>query len=158
MGQAGFMCGHSKGVDMLTRSCNSVHKSTVDNAFTSTGALLVHLEFRSRLEDYVEGKTQKPIAVASTACHTACSVGKWFHGEGGSNCKDVELVASVCRSCEEFYEAASNAVLLMEMGDAEMAKDALQDGDAVANASAEFQMNLTKLHQLYSAENPRFSP
>ncbi len=142
---------------MLAREHSPTYRSTTDHAFNKTGTLLVHLEFRSRLEDYVEGKSRRPVAVASTACHANCAVGKWLHGEGGRQCKDVNLVTTLCRSCEEFHEAASNAVLLMEMGDVAAAQAALQDGEAIATASDRFQMNLAKLHQLSAGEDPRIS-
>ncbi len=152
------MACHSKGVAMLVQEHCPVYRFTTDHAFSQTGTLLVHLEFRSRLEDYVEGNSQKPVAVPPSACHANCAVGKWLHSEGGRKCKDVDLVDSLCRSCEEFYEAASNAVLLMQMGDTELARAAVQDGEAIANASDRFQTNLSKLHQQYSAENPRVLP
>src|SRR5512135_985361 len=104
---------------MFAREHSAVYKSATDQAFNKTGALLVHLEFRSRLEDYVEGRASQPVALTPSACHANCSVGRWLHSECGRKCKDMELINSLCRSCEEFYEAASEAVLLMRMGDTE---------------------------------------
>ncbi len=149
---------------MYARERNAVYRSATDQrsptdqSFSKTATLLVHLEFRSRLEDYVEGKAKQPVALAPAACHTNCSVGRWLHGEDGKNCKDRGLIDSLCRSCEEFYEAASEAVLLMQMGNTEMAKAVVFDGETIARASDRFQMNLSRLHQQCSSESPHLAP
>ncbi len=134
---------------MLTWLRKSVPNAALGRTFDSIGTLKVHLEFRGRLEDYVDGKLDGPITFATT-CHAGCLLGKWLHGEGGSKCRDIDLINSLCKSCEDFREAAANAVLLKDMGDMEMAKAALQDGEALSDASERFQLTLAKLHQQYS--------
>ncbi len=143
---------------MLAKEHDSVYRSATGQGFYKTGTLLAHLEFRSRLEDYVEGKTSFPIVRTPTACHANCAVGRWLHSEYGKACRDVKLISSLCESCEEFHEAASEAILLMRMGDTDMAKLAVQDGEEIARASDRFQMQLSKLHELCMAEAPHLAP
>lgn len=127
-----------------------VNDASAGTAFDSIGTIQAHLDFRRQLESYICGKSNEPLPVIAT-CHAGCLLGKWLHGEGGRDCKDVNLINSLCGSCEEFYEAATDAVLLMEMGHHEMAKAALQEGGTILDASERFQLNLAKLHQQIAA-------
>ncbi len=114
--------------------------------FDSNTAIQMHLDQRSRIENYVAGKSKK-LNKVPLICNADCMVGKWLHGDGGSQFKDTRLINSLCSSCEEFHEAASQAVLLADMGETEMAKTALQLGHVYANASAELQQHLERLQQ-----------
>jgi len=122
-----------------------VNDAPAGKTLDSIGTIQAHLDFRRRLEDYVRGESQKPLPVIAT-CHAGCLLGKWLHGEGGRDCRDVDLINALCGSCEEFYEAATNAVLLMEMGQHKTAEAALESGGAISDASERFQLNLAKLH------------
>ena len=80
------------------------------------------------------------------SCHAECLVGKWLIGDGGKQCKDVELLNSLCLCCDSFFEAASQAVLMVNMKETETAKAALQDGRMFSESSKVFQEYLVKLH------------
>ncbi len=128
-----------------------VNDASAGKAFDSIGTVQAHLDFRRQLENYICGKSKEPLPVIAT-CHAGCLLGKWLHGEGGRGCRDVDLINALCGSCEEFYEAATDAVLLMEMGQHETARAALESGGAISDASERFQLNLAKLHQHIAVE------
>ncbi len=135
---------------MLTWLRKSVNNAAAANmSFDSIATLQAHLDFKKQLHDYVEGTSTEPITSIAT-CNAGCLLGKWLHSEGGRNCKDIDLINALCGSCEEFYEAATNAVMLSNMGYTEMAKAALQGGGTFFDASDRFQLNLAKLHQQIS--------
>jgi hypothetical protein len=113
--------------------------------FNGIGAIQAHLDQRSRIEDYVNGESQAKPDVPMY-CHADCMLGKWLHGEGGDKCRDIGLLDSLSKSCEEFHEAAAQAVLLADMGRAEMAKAVLEDGRSFNAASVAYQQGLAKLH------------
>ena len=113
--------------------------------FNGIRAIRYHLEQRSRIEKYIAGELQGPLNVPLT-CYSNCSLGNWMHGGGSKPGADNQILASLCRSCEAFQEAAAQAVLLKDMGKAEMARAALQTGNVYSEASEKFQSCLAKLH------------
>lgn len=134
---------------MLARYHRVSYQQAAAHPFDGVVAIGIHLDQRCQLEDYVNGST-KTLPGVPTACHASCMVGKWLHGEGGNSCTDIALLDSLCKSCEEFREAAGQAVLLTSIGETELAKAALQIGERYSEASEQFQLNLLRLHQRYS--------
>lgn len=123
----------------------SIDECSSPQLFNGIGAIQAHLVLRSRIEDYVNGESGEKLDV-SMCCHGDCTVGQWLHSEDGKICKDVGLLDSLFKSCEEFHEAAAQAVMLADMGKSEMAKAALEAGQLFNAASAAYQQNLAKLH------------
>lgn len=85
----------------------------------------------------------------SLCCHADCMLGKWLHSEDGILIKDASLHDSLsrcCKSCEEFHQAAADAVLLADMGESKSAKATLETGQLFNAASAAFQQDLADLH------------
>jgi len=105
-----------------------------------------HLEQRTQIEDYVNGESLD-LPDVPTACRADCLLGSWLHSEGNKNCIDVCLIDSLCSSCEEFREAAAQVVLLANMGETELATNALRSGEVFIDSSDEFQHNLMAWHR-----------
>jgi len=129
----------------------------VAQPFSGVKAIQAHLDYRSQLEDYVFGKSTEALKLPKNCCHGECMLGKWLHSEGGKHCKDIGLLDSLSMSCEEFHEAAAQAVLLADMGETEQAIAALQDGQKYADASEKFQEHLATLHISYMQPNNIFA-
>ncbi len=130
---------------MANRFRKSSDEQSTSRFFNGIGAIQAHLDQRSRIEDYVRGESQaKPDM--PMYCHANCMLGKWLHGEDGNGCKDIGLLDSLSKSCEEFHEAAAQAVLLADMGRSEMARAVLEDGRLFNAASVAYQQNLARLH------------
>ncbi len=83
-----------------------------------------HIDYISRLNDYVSGKTREQPDIEAN-CRADCQIAKWMHGEGGKPCIDIDCCNSLCKNCEEFHENAAQAILLTSMGDAEAARDSM---------------------------------
>lgn len=105
-----------------------------------------HLDQRSQIEDFVSGESLDMPDV-STACRADCLLGSWLHSDGNKKCIDVCLIDSLCSSCEEFREAAAQVVLLANMGETELAMNALRSGAQFIDSSDEFQHNLVAWHR-----------
>lgn len=113
--------------------------------FDGIRAIQMHLNQRSKVEAYVHGySTEKPEFPED--CCAGCPVGEWIHGEGGKHCKDVALLNDLHESCYEFHEAATQALLLVELGKREAAMTIVRGSRFFKDASDRYQSNLAKLH------------
>lgn len=130
---------------MFTWLRKSLHESTVPQPFDCIKAIQMHIDHRERIESYVCGSLQGPLDVP-TGCHKDCALGEWLKDADSKQCEDIGLLNAICRNCEEFYEAASQVVLLADMRESASAKAALQDGQMFADASEALQQNLARLH------------
>lgn len=93
-------------------------------AFVPIWSIQSHIDYISRLNDYVTGKTREQPDLEAN-CHADCHLAKRMHGEGGKPCIDIDCCNSLCQYCEDFHENAAQAVLLTSMGDAEAGRAAM---------------------------------
>lgn len=113
--------------------------------FDGIRAIQMHLNQRFQVESYVHGySTDKPEFPGD--CCVGCPVGKWMHGEGGKHCTDSALLNDLHESCYEFHEAATQALLLVELGKREAAMTIVRGSRFFKDASDRYQSNLAKLH------------
>lgn len=113
--------------------------------FDGIRAIQTHINQRFQVEAYVQGySTNKPELPAE--CCEGCMVGKWLHGEGGKHCSDVALLNDLHESCYEFHEAASQALMLVDLGKREAAMAIVRGSRFFKDASDRYQSNLAKLH------------
>ncbi len=119
--------------------------SSQTQQFNGIFAIQAHLEQRSRIEEYVEAKSRDVINFP-TSCNSDCLLGRWMVSAGATQGADVGLLDRLCTNCEDFQEAAAQAILLVSMGKSESARGALREGELFAEASERFQEGLAKLH------------
>jgi hypothetical protein len=113
--------------------------------FDGIRAIQMHLNQRFQVEAYVQGySSDKP--ELPDDCGVDCMVGKWLHGEAGKHCADVALLNDLHESCYEFHEAASQALLLVDLGKREAAMTIVRGSRFFKDASDRYQSNLAKLH------------
>lgn len=113
--------------------------------FNGISAIQMHLNER----DQIEKNIQKPDATTLDLvmdCHADCEVIKLLHDEQVKSCSKVTLLNETCRSCEAFYEAATQAVLLTKLGMSDMAQSAILPGRLFDLTSEKFQDNLAQIH------------
>lgn len=114
-----------------------------------------HLAEREAIENYVLGKTAEYVT-REAVCHPACLFGQWLHGEEKKVSEHRSLFDALCAQCETFYEMASQAVLLKNLGEEDMAQAILARSSDYTNASTQFQHHLfwlhDKLHERYRTE------
>ncbi len=122
--------------------------STGDKPFNGIYAIQEHLDWRTRIEEYVEAHAHQQLNFP-TDCHSDCSLSKWLRCEGGKQDLDVGLLDRLCKSCEEFQEAAAQVILLVKMGKPELAKAALREEALFSTSSERLQEYLAQLHVLY---------
>lgn len=122
--------------------------STRDKPFNGIFAIQEHLDRRTQIEEYVEVHAHQQLNFP-TDCHADCSLSKWLRCEGGKKDLDVGLLDRLCKSCEEFQEAAAQMILLVNMGKPELAQAALQEEALFYAASERLQEYLAQLHVLH---------
>lgn len=103
-----------------------------------------HLLLRNIVEKFVGGCLKESPQIPNT-CHRECEVGKWIHSEEGRHLKNASLLDALCLSCENFSEAASQAVLLAKMGEVEAAQLLLGNDSLYSEASMQLQLHLEEL-------------
>lgn len=111
-----------------------------------------HLQERGAVERYVQGKACD-CAVRTEVCHQGCLFSQWFHGAEQKVADDLPLFNQLCKSCDEFYETATQAVLLKKAGNEASAQVILEEHSRYAESSNHFQESILtlhdKLHQKY---------
>ncbi len=113
--------------------------------FDGVRAIQAHIDQRFQIEAYVQGhSTDKPELPAE--CCEGCLLGKWLYGEGGKHRLSVDLLNDLHESCYEFHEAASQALMLVELGKREAAMTIVRGSRFFKDASDRYQSNLAKLH------------
>jgi hypothetical protein len=128
------------------------HHHTDTHQFNGIWAIQEHLDQKRLVREYVEGNSKQPPDFSMT-CEADCLLGKWIRSSGPKQRPDVGLLDALCRSCEEFHEAAAQAILLANMGETELAKAVLQDGSTFSVASEELQENMARFHISYLQPN-----
>lgn len=113
--------------------------------FDGIRAIQKHINQRFQVEAYVQGYSAIKPQIPMECCE-GCMVGKWLHDEGGKQCSDVNLLNDLHESCYEFHEAASQALMLVELGKREAAMTIVRGSRFFKDASDRYQSNLAKLH------------
>ncbi len=125
---------------------NAVSRKSIPlERFDGIRAIQAHINKRNEVEAYVHGYSSVKPVIPEDCC-ADCPVSKWLHGAGGKHCTDVGLLNALHESCHEFHEAASQAVLLAEMGKSEEAISIVRGSRYFSDASDRYQSNLAKLH------------
>ena len=122
------------------------NKSLPIQRFDGIRAIQKHVDQRYQVEAYVQGYSSNRPVLPKECCE-GCKVGKWLHSEGGKHA-DVALLNALHDSCFEFYEAASQALMLVEMGKRDEAIRLIRGSKYFKDASDRYQANLAKLHLL----------
>lgn len=125
---------------------NAHNKRNHVPSFNGIRLIQAHVNQRAVIECYVNGFSKmKP--VVPTDCQANCSLSQCLHGgDGDLQWLDIKQANRVCKSCEQFQEAASQAVMLVGINRADLAQEALQEGGLFKTASAHFQEGIATLH------------
>lgn len=113
--------------------------------FNGVKLIQAHVNQRAVIECYVNGLS-KVRPIVPTDCQPSCSLSQFLYSDGGNQLLDVKQANLVCKRCEQFQEAASQAVMLVGINRADSAQDALKDGGIFKTASAHFQESVAALH------------
>lgn len=126
-------------------------------SFEALIAIATHIEQRTMLANYINGKSSLPPDMAITNCTTDCLFARWLYQQGCKDLSDFRLLDEICNACEVFQSVASDAVLLKSIGKGELSREMLLGGGIYSEASAEFQRNLVRLHYQLSAASKKRS-
>lgn len=121
-------------------------KSQAEPLFDGFRAIACHAEQRNKLESFITGQSGVQPDHGMTSCNADCLCAQWLHGEGHKEAQTIKLINQVCGACEVFHSMASQAISLVSIGKAELAKEILKEGGTYSAASAEFQRKLILLH------------
>lgn len=113
--------------------------------FDGIRAIQAHLDQRVKIEHHIQRAGIEALDL-KLDCHAGCVLGKWLHDESAKHCSKVHLLNAACKSCEAFYEAAMQAVQLINMGMTEQAQKSIEAGQPFDIASDSLQTNFAEIH------------
>jgi len=113
--------------------------------FDGIRAIQSHINQRFQVEAYVQGYSNVRPEIHEGYCN-GCLVGTWLYGESGKDFSDIALLNELRASCQEFHEAANQALLLVDIGRREEAMEIVRGSRYFSAASDRYQSNLAKLH------------
>jgi hypothetical protein len=114
-------------------------------SFDGIRAIQAHLDQKSQIEQHVQ-HTAAEAPGFKLDCHADCVLAQWLHSEPAKHCNKSHLLNAACKSCEEFYEAATQAVMLANMGMIEQAQKSITVGQPFEIASDALQTNFAQIH------------
>ncbi|MCK9532083.1 MAG: CZB domain-containing protein [Hydrogenophaga sp.] len=112
-------------------------------------ALNIHLAWKQRLREYVEGEGAERLDPAIVGNHHCCELGRWIAEESEAR-KDSPEFAAMCEQHAAFHRCAGLVVEHMQAGDVSTARDLLLTDYAVL--SARVVKAITKLNRALESE------
>ncbi len=109
-------------------------------------AVLAHRAWKSRLADYLEGRSKEDLQPAKIGVDNLCVIGKWIHGSGKAQFWDQPDFVNLVEEHAKFHVHAANVVEAHQKGDDKLAKEILTG--AFDEQSRKTVACLAKLHAL----------
>ena len=107
-------------------------------------AIDAHMKWKTRLEQYIDGRSEEDLQADVVARDDRCSLGQWIYGSGGERYADIDAFAEMKRCHADFHRCAGQVLTAAQAGDKSGALGLLQRGDYV-RASERVKMQLAKL-------------
>lgn len=107
-------------------------------------AITVHMAWRRRLRQFVDGQSGEELASATVRRDDCCDLGRWMIGEGQLYARAPAFIAAR-RAHAEFHAHAGEVVAAVERGDGAAARALLGDSSAFRRASQEVVAALERL-------------
>lgn len=112
-------------------------------------ALNIHLAWKQRLREYVEGGGAERLEPAVVGNHRCCELGHWIAEEYEAR-KDLPEFNAMCEQHAAFHRCAGQVVEHMQAGDVSAARDLLLTEYAVL--SARVVKAITKLNRTLTSD------
>ena len=91
-------------------------------------AINAHERWKTRLMDYLEGRTTEGLNPSVVRCDDHCALGRWLHGVGGDLLGDQPAYALLMARHQYFHEQAALVVELAQQSDWDKAVQVLGGG------------------------------
>lgn len=108
-------------------------------------AIEAHQRWKSRLADWLEGRSDEPLDWRAICRDDQCPLGKWLYGPGATSLGGHALFHTLRDTHADFHQAAGEIVRLAEAGDRSQAAETLQRGRYV-RLSLRVQGQLAQLY------------
>lgn len=108
-------------------------------------AIDAHMKWKTRLEDYIHGRSGEDLHVDMVGCDDKCALGQWIYGVGGQQFGDLDTFREMKTQHAHFHSCAGKVVSVTQTGRKDDALRMLQHGDYV-RASERVKMLLARLY------------
>jgi len=92
-------------------------------------AITAHQRWKARLASHIEGISTERLDEHIVCRDDQCELGRWINGPGGGAYGHLRVFCQLKSSHASFHLAAANIVRLRDQGRADLARDALRNGD-----------------------------
>lgn len=116
-----------------------------DQSFDGNKAIEDHRGRISRLKDFFCGRTAQEPEV-HLSCHPECCVARWSCNEDARKIENRELMDAVCKYCEEFFEIATQCLVLARLDLSGPSSDVIRTTMQFEEASTRYLAALSDLH------------
>ncbi len=117
-------------------------------------AVLAHRAWKTRLIDYLEGRSKENLQPAKICVDNLCVLGKWIHSEGKVKFGEQPVFTTLVGEHAKFHVQAAKVVEAHQAGDAALAQNILTG--SFDEQSRKTVMCLAKLHALVEKDDQQF--
>lgn len=115
-------------------------------------ALKAHTDWKRRLMDYLDGRSDEVLHPHEICADNRCELGKWIHGPGLARFGTQPLFVSLVEEHAKFHYQASKVVEAQQAGKATKALQILSEGFTVQ--SRKTMSYLSKLNAIIEGTDP----
>jgi hypothetical protein len=88
-------------------------------------AMLAHAAWKTRLNEYLEGRSKESLEPGNIRVDHLCLLGKWIHSEGKANFGDQPAFIKLVEEHAKFHHHAAIVVEAHHIGDTRLAQEIL---------------------------------
>jgi hypothetical protein len=88
-------------------------------------AMLAHAAWKTRLNEYLEGRSKESLEPGNIRVDHLCLLGKWIHSEGKANFGDQPAFIKLVEEHAKFHHHAAIVVEAHHVGDTSLAQEIL---------------------------------
>jgi len=108
-------------------------------------AIDVHMKWRTRLENYIQGTSREDLRVEQVSSDDQCQLGQWIYGAGKAQYGTLDTFADLRAQHAHFHVCAGKVLAAANEGRKQEALHMLAHGDYL-RASERIKMLLAKLY------------
>ena len=142
--------GKSNSYEDYKKDSNHAHVDKAEDDSSMYGlnfqqAIEAHQQWKHRLSNYVEGKSNETLDPNTICRDDKCILGIWIHTSGKESFGHIPLYSDIKDTHAQFHTVAGDIVTRKQGGDSRGAHDLLNSG-LYSKLSVNLQMMLAKLY------------
>lgn len=119
-------------------------------------AVSVHRAWKTRLIDYLEGRSKEKLHPSKICMDNLCVLGKWIHSDGKAQFGNQPVFNKLVDEHAKFHTHAAKVVEAHQEGDAALAQSILSGN--FDEQSRKTVVCLVKLHAMVEEQEQRLNP